>query len=643
MAALNPIFEKIEGLGFDGEAMNVRCLVDSPGADSAGLENALLELESSPTARADADSLAARGKILIGLARVEEARALLEAAARGPSRFPARAWLGQALLLLGRFDEAVRSLDRAAAEETDYAWTYFFRGAAKLGLQDRAGAEADADLFLKRRECAAAFALAGLASASRSGERALALLKRAADAAPSEAWPLVLESFVHRAASDLAPAKDALVAAVARKPSAWLYAELAKTYEQLGILPEAIENAAQAVRLCPCVEHHCLKAHLHGCWRENAESIAEYARAAALRPGDAGLLFSLSKAYSAAGRLPEALRDARAAARLEPGDAHLRCWEIQLLTLTRRSKEAARGVAALLKREGADDLLKANAFFCLGYDALYRGAHADARRALARCLDLSEGSALWRKADFYRVIASMPGRAGAKQGAKRSGPGLYLIGLGVDPPYTATAEDLRALSRCDVLFNNVMGDEMFEFLRPFCADVRPVAYHQNNDEEKLAAEMLAETGPGRTVAFVTRGSAIVQGPLGTLLLEKCRQKKISWACMPAVSSTELLAAKFSDPLLSGVGLAVMDSRGATDVDMTDRRLPLTLFLNMTDAESQYPALCALLSRRYGGAHPCLVLDHVIGQEPMRSTMDALPALRSKLSHSAIFFIPGLTA
>jgi tetratricopeptide (TPR) repeat protein len=638
--ALTPIVARLEALGFDGEAMNVRCLVDSPGADSAGLEEALRGLES-PGAGPDGDAL--RGKILLDLARVDEARALLEACAGKTSRFPVRAWQGQALLLSGRFAEAVRALDRAAGEKPEYAWVYFFRGAAKLGLQDAAGAEADAELFLKMRECAAAFALAGLASISRSSERALALLKRAAAAAPQQAWPLVLESLVHRAASDLAPAKDALLAAAERKPSAWLYAELAKTFEQLGVLPEAIENAAQAVRLCPCVEHHCLKAHLHGCWRENEESIAEYAHAVALRPDDAGLLFSRSKAYSAAGRLPEALQDARAAARLEPGDANLACWEIQLLTLTRRSSEAARGVSALLRRDGADDLLKARAIFCRAYDSLFRGANAEARRDFERCLELSEGSALWRKADFYRVIASLPARGAAKKAAKRAAPGLYLIGLGVDPPYTATAEDLRALARCDVLFNNVMGDEMFEFLRPFCADVRPVAYHQNNDEEKLAAEMLAETGPGRTVAFVTRGSAIVQGPLGTLLLEKCREKGLSWSCLSAVSSTEYLAAKFGDARFHGAGLAVMDSRGVSDADMTDPRLPLTLFLNMTDAESQYPAFCARLSRRYGGGHPCLVLDHVIGQEPMRATMDGLPALRAKLSHSAIFFIPGKTS
>jgi tetratricopeptide (TPR) repeat protein len=640
--ALTVALRKVDALGLDAEALNIRCLIDAGAFDAAGPREALAALEALRGVPKDAaaDVAAVRAKLLIALSRPDEARPLLEAALGRKSRRPVRAWLGQALVLLGRFDEARTALDLAVAEEPAYAWAFFFRAAAKLGLQDPAGAAKDSEIFRRRHGGPCADALSGLAAASagRSAE-AVSALRRAAAASPGLAWPSVLESVVHRASGDLSAVKDALHRAAASQPSAWVYAELAKTYEHLGNLPEAIDNAARALRLCPCVEHHLLKAHLHGCWRENAESIAEYASALALSPGDAGLLFSRSKAYSAAGRLPEALADASAAARAQPGDAGLECWEIQLLTLTGGGKEAARRTAALLRRAAGDDALKANAYFCRAYAALCGGDRAAALLELESCLKHAAGTPLERKADFYRVLATVPEEAEPEL-AGGPAPGFYMIGLGVDPPYTATAAGLRALARCDVVFNNVMGDEMFEFLRPFCRDCRPVAYHQNNDEEKLAAEMLAEVRPGRVVAFVTRGSAIVQGPLGTLLLDRCLRDGIGWRCLAAVSSAELLGAKFGETVRQEPGQAVIDSRAVPEDGLGDPRLPLTLFLNMAEPEKEYPALCRVLAKRYGKDHPCLILDHVIGQIPRPAKMADLAGLRESLSASAIFFIPG---
>jgi len=633
---LAAVLAELDAAGLDDDARNVRCLIDSQAAVPASFEEALRELESAKGATAEL--AAVRAKLLIELGRPQEAIPLLAALAGRECRYPVLAWHGQSLLLAGRFDEAVAVLDRAAAADEPYAWARFFRAAAKLGLGDAAGAAKDAAAFLKSRKGAASLALAGVAEASAGRrDKGAALLRRAADAAPGEAWPCVLESVVHRAEPNLAAARDALKRAAARKPSAWVYAELAEVYEHLGILPEAIENAAEAVRLCPCVEHHRLKAHLHGCWRENAEQLAELGRALALRPGEPALLFERSKARSAAGKLPEALRDAAEAARLSPSETSLACWQIQLLALTGDRAEADRRAQALLRRD--DAAVRAQARFCLGYSALCEADAPAARRELDLCLDLSAGTPLRPKAEFYRVLADLPRGAKAAKGSP-SGPGLLLIGLGVDPPYTATAGALLAISRCDVVFNNVMGDEMFEFLRPFCRDARPVAYHQNNDEEKLSAEMLAEVRPGRTVAFVTRGSAIVQGPLGTLLLQRCRERGIEWNCAAAVSSAELLDAKFGAHPRPPAGMAVLDSRGVGEDAMSDPRLPLTLFLNMFEPDEQYPALCARLKRQYGAAHPCLILDHVIGQLPRRATIAELPGLRALLSHSAVFFIPG---
>jgi len=247
MDAVKAALAKADALDLDADGRNIRCLIDVGGADRLELQTVLDELEAVDglTKGASAEVSAARGKLMIALSRPDAARPLLEAAVGRGARRPVRSWLGQALLLLGRFEEARSALDLAVVEEPDFAWAYFFRAAAKLALRDGAGAGRDASVFRRRRRGACAEALSGLAEASAGRlPEAVRALRRAAAASPGRAWPSVLESIVHRGAGDLAAVKDALHRAAAAEPSAWVYAELALTYEHLGILPEAIENAA---------------------------------------------------------------------------------------------------------------------------------------------------------------------------------------------------------------------------------------------------------------------------------------------------------------------------------------------------------------------------------------------------------------
>ena len=41
------------------------------------------------------------------------------------------------------------------------------------------------------------------------------------------------------------------------------------------------------------------------------------------------------------------------------------------------------------------------------------------------------------------------------------------MALGIFPPYTASLEVLHAISRCDVIFNNVAGPEVRDLLAEF--------------------------------------------------------------------------------------------------------------------------------------------------------------------------------
>jgi tetratricopeptide (TPR) repeat protein len=457
-------------------------------------------------------------------------------------------------------------------------------------------------------------------------EAALRLLRRSAGREPRAAWPLILEAAVHQKTGDWSAARLSLEGALRLEPSAGLHAELARVLERLGILPDAIRHAGRAVALERSVEHHSLKAELHVRWRESDLAVREYDGALELAPGRGDLLFQRAKAHSTGGRLAEAIEDAEAACRAEPDDQALLAWTAQLLTQNGQAARAARRTAAL------EDATLAS--FCRAYAHLHARRYGKALEELEACRRRAGEGALGRKASFYETIARL-----ADFPAPRRSADFSLIGLGVEPPYSATAQCLRVLSRCDVVFNNVMGDELFELLRLFCGDCRPLAYHQNNDEGRLCDLMMAEARRGRRVGFVTRGSAIVYGPLGAELLRRCRAEGLSWSCLAGVSSAELINAKFPAPGSSVRGAVVLDSKDAAKMGK-DPGAPTTVYLDLNVPDAAYQGFCAGLVSAFGKSAPALVLDHVIGQQPLRLRTAELRGLRKSLSPSAIFQLQG---
>lgn len=451
---------------------------------------------------------------------------------------------------------------------------------------------------------------------------------------PREAWPHALRAGIFRAAGEPARAKSALREALRLGPAAWIYAELAKVNEQLGILPEAISNMEEAVALDPCLENRLLKAHLHTCWRDYGLAVEEYSSALAGSGPHAALFFGRSKAYAAQGLMDAAIKDGSEAAALEPRDSALWAWSVQTLIHGKQRKNARARISLVLNSKVSSESFRAAAYFCRGYDGLCAGRFVLAAKDFSRSRQTAKTGALAAKADFYRTLAGLMETA---RPARRVG--LYLIGMGVNPPYSATAEALSALRRCDVVFNNVMDEENFEILRPFCPDCRPLAYHQMGDEARLCAEILSQCGRGKTVGFVTRGNAMLAGPLGAELARRCRVSGLSWRCLPAVSSPEVLSARFGATGVRMEGMAAVASEGLFARAPLSSKASLTLFLDMTSGQSRYSSLCRELKARYGSTRPCLILDHVIGQEPLRRSVGELSRLRDDLSPSAIFYFP----
>ncbi len=520
-------------------------------------------------------------------------------------------------------------------------------GAARLAGDDRAGLFVKGAVALAEGRAVEAGALARRSLAADGGAEAHALLAlagvdpettlaAAARLSSRRAWPWVLLARLRESSNDIGGARLAVEEALRREKSPWLWAELARVEELAGVIPAALRAAERAIAGEPSLEHRRLRAHLLECWREHDEAAAEYARALKSAPGDAGLLFSRSRVLSAAGRMKDALADARAAEAASGGDENLAAWRLQVELLAGGEKAVARDLAARLKTAGPDQ--KGRLRFLQGY-ALMRAKKwpAAAKAFAALAADCVPGDALERRASFYRTVALA---MGAGKPAK-SRDKVVFLGLGADPPYTATMAMLKAVAGADVVFNNIMGDEMFEFLRALHRDVRAVNYHQDNDEDRLATMMLKECSAGRRVAFVTRGNAFVYGPLGALMLERARAKKWAWRCEPSASSWEFITGRLAPDPGARRGMAVLDSRSAKDGLLLDAGLPTTVFFNIEAGDEAVTGACRALAGQRRPDSPALVLDHVVGQQPQNWTAAQVEERRARLSVSAIVHYPAV--
>ncbi len=610
-------------VGWDSEDSNLACLVRGAGLSPAPATPEALAA-AFPIPEAARDILSAKSFIVGGTPeRAVEALGRPGLRAQG---LPARTWLGQALLLTGRWRQARVVLDAAVKIDAGYPWSWFFRGAARLALGDAAGARADARAFEHRGGGPAGAALEALAQSSQKRwEPALAALARAARLRPSRSWPRVLTAEIRRASGDLPGARIELEKIARRWPGAKAHLSLARVYETLGMIKPALASAGRAVKLERSLENVLEKARLHASWREYDEAVLGMTEALRLLPGDPDLHFERSRTLAAAGRPAAALTDARIAARRKP-DATRRYWLCQAEIINGRGLRLPSGLDA------------SDRAFLQGYSALKdrrlrtSAAFFDKSRSLA-------GSETQRlRSGFYASAAALlQGPAPAPEVR------VILAGLGVNPPYSATAEALRALSGCDVIYNNIPGAELADLLYLLAPRLRPLAYHQERDEDLLCRRMLAAASPGRVVGFATRGNALIYGPLGARLIALCRSRGIEWRCMPAVSSADLIDCLHGAGRRRLRGGVVLDGDAVVPSAQWNAEVGLTVYFRSLLDRTQWSRFCRLLIRRYGPARPCLIFDHKIVQEPSRLPLAGLRAHYERLGPSALLHVLGRDA
>ncbi len=343
----------------------------------------LAALEASLAGAADAEDLAARGRVRRLRGDLRGARKDLQrAAAKDPRSARARAWLGE-LDVVADPKRALKVLAEALKLDPADPWARLWRGQARLEIREFGWARRDFDeaaaLFkrpphvLLLLRALAAFhaedraAAAGLCEAAiaddpgspaayallsqlrhREGreEEALALCHQARDRDPDVGASYLLPGFGTETWGDARHYLGVLDKEIARRPgSALLFAERAelKRDPRICLSAEALEDYAEAARLAP---RAAWVLAVLGRALNNAQGgragIAEFDRAAALAPGSGWVLAWRGAALARAGDAEKALADFASAARLMPWYPFTYAWRGALLVRRGAHADAAR-------------------------------------------------------------------------------------------------------------------------------------------------------------------------------------------------------------------------------------------------------------------------------------------------------------
>ncbi len=639
------------------------------------------------------------GELLLKAGRLEEAVEALDRAVGLFVEWPdALAWRGEALRLLGRPQEAVADLDAALSLGFGRQEIFLSRAAARATLGDASGQLADLTravrLSPKAFEEAARRGgdhhgtrwVRGVLYSMRRAERHHARAEEAAGRGRSaealKAWGECLKADPENVAALLARSetlsgsgrlREALrdaEKAVALEPSAETYSRRADVEQRLGYMEAALRDTSLAAALAPSASLLQWRARTFLGMRHYDLALKDLAAALELEPDNGDLYDLMAHVNLLLGRVARAQRDVEAALRLAPGHGNLHLRLGQLLALQGRFSQARRSVGPIRTR------LQSWYHFTVGYVCCIEKRYAAAGREFdaARRLARPEEGHLGRQALFYAAVTKALGapnvpfqsisgrdspfrdgeeRMGKTNGRKVSGAArekgkVYLCGLGVYPPQTATVEVLRGISECDVIFNNLPGMGISEFLGLFCANRRPVAFRYEQDAKLCADLVLSEVRPGRTVGFVTFGHPMLFGPLSHEIIKRCRKEGIPCKAFGAVSSMDAVLAASGQVLgYSYGGYQLFETTGTRvldDIAAANPRLPMVVYFADGMGHEWLGAFVRTMQARYPREHACLFYGpkHELWETSQdKITLKQLAEMNHHRLAQGILFVPPL--
>jgi tetratricopeptide (TPR) repeat protein len=459
----------------------------------------------------------------------------------------------------------------------------------------------------------------------------------------------VLERAVQaRAEGRLEDARRLLDEALARAADSRLLSLRADVLSDMGCVVEALADLGSLMaEEGQSAELLCRRAQFHLQRRNYPEALADLDEAVRTAPGEPRLRLKRAEAFSLFDRLDDAQADLDEAVRLMPGDADLRLARLRMLVLRGETAAASKEIAALLR---AGPRAAAEARFlrgCVDFKLRRRRCGEGDFKALVKALP--ETDPLSMRARFYWIAsrAADPAfrkRQGMKTPKKERSPKLFLCGLGIFPPYTTSLEVLHALSRCDVVFNNVAGPEVRGLLAEFCARVRPASYQAWQDEPKWADSIFQELAKGHKVGFVTRGHPLVFGGLAVELIRRCREGGTPFETFGAVSSIDHILAYTGSGLGDDFkGLQAVDRPALESAENVNTRLPLLVcFYGGVEKKAEVAAFRRSLERFYPSAHGCWMFGPKYDAVPRTLAVGELESRFPEIHSSLMLYVPPLS-
>lgn len=424
--------------------------------------------------------------------------------------------------------------------------------------------------------------------------------------------------------------------------------ERAQALSDAGSVVEAIEEMDRLIGLAPAVPLHLRKVKFLLQRRNYEEAALELDAAELLSPGEQGVAIARAELCVMTDRLPEAQAEYEKALSRAPADEFLRLARLRILIQRGLAAEAGAELAALGRDGSPRAKLEGRLYGALL--ALKVRDHRAAREGFTALMkELPKEDPVSMRARFYwaasRAVDPEFRRRTGMDATTRKPSKLYLCGLGIFPPYTASLEVIHALSLCDVIFNNVAGPEVRELLAEFCGDIRPASYQAWQDEPKWADRIFDELGKGKTVGFITRGHPLVFGGLAVELVRRCGVQKVDHQTFGAVSSIDHLLAFTGKGLGDDFGgIQAMDRPAIDRAETMNTSLPLlACFYSGMEAKGEVAAFQKSLGRFYPKDHLCWMFGPKYDAAPAVVAVGALAKAYPKVHSSLMLYVPPLAA
>lgn len=403
-----------------------------------------------------------------------------------------------------------------------------------------------------------------------------------------------------------------------------------------GLMARAVAELARGLRRKASPGLWAHKALLEFQRSRPEAALKDIDRALALDPGDSALKARRAEILASLNHPRAALRDAAP-------DSFVR---LRLLLSGRRHGMAGKLADRLMRRGGP--AVAREALYYRGRLRLQEGRLSTARADLRRVMEGRKTEpTLALKARFYWTVANVADQEFSRRFPmdrvnSGGGPRLFLCGLGLFPPYTATVEVLHALGRCEVIYNNLSGAEIREFLAGFCPKIIPTRLDTRHDHARGVARMLADLKRGRRVGFVTRGHPLVFGLLGTLLVRACARLGLPCETFAAVSSIDVLLARTGQSLGQEIsGVQVFDRSAVERARTMNTEHPLLVYFYDQLRTPQLRRFERSLLRFYPPGHGGLVFGPQYDGDPEGVRLGEFASRFPDFDSSRILYVPPL--